>query len=125
MSALTTLLMSFLTLAFNVLPALLLLFLAVRALQRTRDPAVPMSPADRRWRQAALALMWLLVAGFGFCGGFGTFAGLSSFFGASSTEARAYAQMFLVLGVCGLLVAGAGLWVIRRYRRTEAAGPHA
>ena len=116
--AVTDMLATFMMLALNVLP-LAVLVLAVRKLRRTQDPDVPLSLRDKRWRQAALALMWLLVAGFGLCGGFGTFAGLSSFAGSSSSESRAYGQLFLAFGLCGVVIALACAWVIRRYRRRE------
>ena len=112
----TDMLATFLMLAINVLP-LAILVLAVRKLKRTQNSAVPLTIRDQRWRQAALALMWLLVAGFGLCGGFGTFAGLSSFAGSSSSESRAYGQIFLAFGLCGVAIALAGVWVLRRYRR--------
>jgi TRAP-type C4-dicarboxylate transport system permease large subunit len=116
--AVTDLLATFMMVVLNALP-LAILVLAVRKLKRTQDPGVPLSLRDQRWRQAALALMWLLVAGFGLCGGFGTFAGLSSFAGSSSSESRAYGQLFLAFGLCGLLIALACAWVIRKYRRRK------
>jgi len=104
---------------FTLVPPLALLVLAVRTLKRTRDPAVPLSPADLGWRNASLALLVLSVAGFGLCGGFGTFAGLSSFMGSASSEARAYGTLFLVPGVVGLLIALIGVWLLRKYRRVS------
>lgn len=53
----------------------------------------------------ALTLLGLcaLLVGFGVCGAYGTAAGLNIGFG--SPEAKAFAAMFLVPGVIGLVIA--------------------
>jgi ABC-type transport system involved in cytochrome c biogenesis permease subunit len=113
--------MIFFSLLSNLLLPLGLLAFAIHTLRRTRDASQPLSPADRRWRMAAVGLLSLVVAGFGLCGGGGTVMGLMSVLGAngSSGEARSYGLMFLVTGLIGLAIAGACFWVLRRYRREE------
>lgn len=101
-------------------PVALLAF-AVYTVRRTRDGTQPLSPADQRWRMLSVGLLGLTVAGFGLCGGGGTVMGLMSVLGdRSGSEARGYGMMFLVMGLLGLVIAGACYWVLRKYRREDA-----
>lgn len=101
-------------------PVSLVALLALYQWRRTGQAPDPLSPGQKRWRQAALVVLVLMVAGFGLCGGAGTLMGLYSVFTASASgEARAYGWMFVIVGGAGVAVAGTLGWLIRRYRRDD------
>jgi uncharacterized oligopeptide transporter (OPT) family protein len=105
----------------NPLLLIALIVFAVLTLSRTRDPSKALSPADRRWRIAALGVMLFFVLGFGLCGAFGTVAGLVSLLDQTSGEARAYGVIFLLPGLVGLALAAVGVFLLRKHRRAKAA----
>jgi hypothetical protein len=111
------------SLFFSPLLWLPLLGIAWWILRRTRDLPGPLSPSDRRWRQAAVVVLGLFVAGFGVCGAFGTVAGIGTLLGNSGGEARGYAVMFAIPGLIGLGLAALGVWLLRKHRRLAESKP--
>lgn len=92
------------------------IILAITTLRRTRDVPHPMSANDSRSRALALFVLVMLVAGFGLCGGAGFALGVVGFLAVDGADG--YAMLTLVPGLIGLIIAGAGAWVLRKFRRS-------
>lgn len=108
------------TTLFLLVALVLATWLAFITLRRTRDLPEPLSANDRRFRSLALALLVVLVAGFGLCGGVGVVFGVGMVMSAPrDPHSQAISGLVFLPGLAGLAIAaaiGRALWRGRRIK---------
>ncbi len=109
--------MSFFVLSIVVLVVVPYAFYFLRS---TREVKGPLTKGQARVRVLSLVVLCFFIAGIGICGGFGTVAGLMTLLDANAgSEGRAFAPLFLVPGLVGLLIAVGGGLAIHKNRRQD------